>query len=647
MILACQNIDKSFGDKVILDKVNFHIEEKEKAALVGVNGAGKSTLFKIIMGELKPDAGTIQLAKNATIGYLSQQPDYDINMTIYEAMEDAKKHVFELEAQIRQTEQIMKGKTGDELDQLMNRYARITQEYENLDGYSAKSEITGVLRGLQFAQEDFHKDINLLSGGQRTRVALGRLLLSHPDIILLDEPTNHLDITSINWLEQFLSSYKGAVLIISHDRYFLNRVVTKVVDLEFGKANVFQGNYTQYANKKAAQRKEQVKAYLNQQREIKHQEEVIEKLRQFNREKSIKRAESRVKALDKIERLDKPKEVNASMRLTLEPSILSGNDVLTVTELSKSFDGNTLFSDTSFEIKRGEKVALIGQNGTGKTTILKIINKQLHADSGRVLLGAKVKVGYYDQAQQLFTESNTIFEELSDAYPDLTNTRIRNVLAAFLFTGDDVFKTVSSLSGGERGRLSLARLMLSNANFLILDEPTNHLDVYSKEILEDALKEYTGTVFYVSHDRYFVNQTATRILELDKQQLTEYKGNYDYYMQKKAEAFSTSQNNNAFDAQSTNNRQKPDITAPAGQTTSKQDWKNRKEEQAKQRKKENDLKKLELQIEELEQLLHNIEEQMQNPDIASNALELTSLSTEHAKTSEQLSILYDKWEELA
>ena len=647
MILACQNIDKSFGDKVILDKVNFHIEEKEKVALVGVNGAGKSTLFKVIMGELTADAGGIQLARGATIGYLSQQPDYDINMTIYEAMEDAKKHIFELEAEIRQVEQLMKNKTGEELEQLMNRYARITQEYEDSDGYSAKSEITGVLKGLQFTEEDFHKDINLLSGGQRTRVALGRLLLSHPDIILLDEPTNHLDIASINWLEQFLSSYKGAVLLISHDRYFLNRVVTKVVDLEFGKATVFQGNYTQYAEKKAAQRKEQLKAYLNQQREIKHQEEVIDKLRQFNREKSIKRAESRVKALDKIERLDKPKEINASMRLTLEPSILSGNDVLSVTDLSKGFDGKMLFSHTDFEIKRGEKVALIGQNGTGKTTILKIINKQLHADSGRVLLGAKVKVGYYDQAQQLFTESNTIFEELSDAYPDLTNTRIRNVLAAFLFTGDDVFKTVSSLSGGERGRLSLARLMLSNANFLILDEPTNHLDVYSKEILEDALKEYTGTVFYVSHDRYFVNQTATRILELDNQQLTEYKGNYDYYMQKKAEALSASEITDVLDTTTTSSQKELIATAPTNMTTNKQDWKNRKEEQAKLRKRENDLKRLEQQIEELEQQLHSLEEQMQNPDIASSAAELTALSMEHSKTSEQLNILYDTWEELA
>lgn len=634
MILACQNISKSFGDNVILNHINFHIEEKEKVALVGINGAGKSTLLKIIMEQLSPDEGQVLLGKGATIGYLSQQPDYDLNMTIYDAMADAKKHVFELEQQIRQTEEQMKQKTGEELEQLMERYARMTQEYEYLDGYSCRSEITGVLRGLQFSEEDYGKDIHLLSGGQRTRVALGRLLLSRPDIILLDEPTNHLDIASISWLEQFLLSYKGAVLLVSHDRYFLNRVVTKVVDLDQGTATVFQGNYTQYAEKKAALRKEQLNAYLNQQREIKHQEAVIEKLRQFNREKSIRRAESREKALNKMEVLEKPTQVNASMRMTLEPSIISGNDVLTITELSKGFENQPLFSHLNISIKRGEKVALIGQNGTGKTTLLKIINKQLHQDEGRVQLGAKVKLGYYDQAQQLFNEGNTIFEEISDAYPDLNNTRIRNVLAAFLFTGDDVFKLVSSLSGGERGRLSLAKLMLGNANFLILDEPTNHLDVYSKEILEDALRDYTGTVFYVSHDRYFVNRTATRILELENEQVTEYKGNYDYYLQKKAERNALSET----PAPVSGNKNKEE---------SKSDWKAQKEEQARIRKKANDLKKIELRIEELEQEISDLEKELQNPDIASNSAELLRLSNQHGELDKELSGLYEQWETLA
>ena len=641
MVLACQNVSKSFGDTTILNNVNFHIEEKEKTALVGVNGAGKSTLLKIIMKEMAADSGQVLLGKGATIGYLSQQPDYDYDMTIYQAMEDAKKHIITLQNQIRQTELDMKHASGETLEHLMSTYARLTHEFEYQDGYSYQSEIIGVLKGLQFTEEDYNKHLRLLSGGQRTRVALGRLLLSRPDIILLDEPTNHLDIASISWLEQFLTSYKGAVLIVSHDRYFLNKVVTKVVDLERGNATVFQGNYTQYADKKAALRKEQLKAYVNQQREIKHQEEVIEKLRQFNREKSIRRAESREKMLDKMDVLEKPMELNTNMRITLEPSITSGNDVLTVNDLSKSFDQQALFSNLEFAVKRGEKVALIGQNGTGKTTILKIINKQLHADTGRIVLGSKVKIGYYDQAQQLLTETNTIFEEISNAYPDLTNTRIRNVLAAFLFTGDDVFKLISSLSGGERGRVSLAKLMLSNANFLILDEPTNHLDMYSKEILEDALKDYTGTVFYVSHDRYFVNQTATRILELENNTLHEYKGNYDYYIQKKAEA------EERLQAASQNITTDNATTNTNSANSTKLDWKAQKEEQAKKRKRANDLKKVEKHIEELENEASDIDTQMLSPDIACNTSELTKLSIKRGQIEETLNSLYEQWEELA
>ena len=642
MVLACQNIDKAFGEHVILNKVNFHIEEHEKTALVGINGAGKSTLFKIIMKELEPDDGQVQMKKGATIGYLSQQPDYDAGMTIYDAMLDAKKHVFDLEQQIRSIECSMKSLSGDELSKAMERYTRLTHEYEYLDGYSAKSEIIGVLKGLHFSEEEFDKKINLLSGGQRTRVALGRLLLSRPDIILLDEPTNHLDIASINWLEQFLISYKGAVLLISHDRYFLNRVVTKVVDLEQGHATVFQGNYTQYAEKKAALRKEQMNAYLNQQREIKHQEEVIEKLKSFNREKSIKRAESREKMLDKIEVIEKPSEVRTDMKLTLTPRILSGNDVLTVEHLSKSFDSHKLFTDVNFEIKRGEHVAIIGDNGSGKTTLLKILNGLVPADQGTFRLGSNVEIGYYDQEHHVLHSEKTLFEEISDDYPYLNNTQIRNVLAAFLFTGEDVFKRISDLSGGERGRVSLAKLVLSNANFLILDEPTNHLDIMSKEILEDALNGYEGTILYVSHDRYFINRTAHRILDLTEGQFVSYVGNYDYYLEKHDTVMAAIEASTPQSADADNT-----AATKAAESEVKLDWKAQKEEQARLRKKENDLKKCEEKIAELETRISEIDTEMSDPAIGTQVAKLQELSKEQTSCQEQLEKLYEQWEELA
>ena len=566
MILACQNIEKSFDGELLLQDVNFHIEEREKAALIGINGAGKTTLLRIIMGELPADNGQVILSRGKTIGYLAQHQEIDTNLSIYGSLLEMKQHILDIEQNMRALEKEMKHASGEELSKIMESYSRLTQKFEQENGYACKSEIIGVLKGLGFEEKDFDKMVSTLSGGQKTRVALGRLLLSSPDIILLDEPTNHLDMDSIAWLETYLLNYPGAVFIVSHDRYFLDKVVTKIVELDNTKATVFTGNYSAYSEKKAQLRKAAYQAYLNQQQEIKHQEEVIAKLRQFNREKSIRRAESREKMLEKMEVLEKPTEVDAAMRISLKPRITSGNDVLMVEHLSKSFPSLPLFQDLNFTIKRGEKVAIIGNNGTGKTTILKILNRLLPADEGSFRLGSKVHIGYYDQEHHVLHMEKTVFEEISDEYPKLTNTEIqkipdfcvgqlwifieeisdeypkltnteiRNLLAAFLFTGDDVFKPISALSGGERGRVSLAKLMLSEANFLILDEPTNHLDIISKEILEDALKSYEGTVLYVSHDRYFINRTATRILELTNQKLVNYIGNYDYYLEKKRRA---------------------------------------------------------------------------------------------------------------
>ena len=637
MILACQNICKAFGDNEVLKNASFHIEEREKAAIVGINGAGKSTLLKIIMGEMAADDGQTVINKGASIGYLAQHQEMQSGNTIFDELLTVKQDVLDLEARIRSMELSMKQVQGAELQELMDQYARLSHEFEQKNGYAWKSEITGVLKGLGFTEEDFSKHVDTLSGGQKTRVSLGKLLLSKPDIIMLDEPTNHLDMGSITWLETFLMNYQGAVLIVSHDRYFLNRVVTKVIEIDQGQVTTFMGNYSDYAQKKAMLREAQMQAYLNQQREIKHQEEVIAKLKSFNREKSIKRAESREKMLDKLEVLDKPTEVKADMHIELEPRVVSGNDVLTVLGLSKAFPPQTLFTDLDFEIKRGERVALIGSNGTGKTTILKILNQVIPADAGEVHLGSRVQIGYYDQEHHVLHMEKTVFEELSDAYPTLTNTKIRNVLAAFLFTGDDVFKRIKDLSGGERGRVSLAKLMLSEANFLILDEPTNHLDIVSKEVLEDALNHYTGTVLFVSHDRYFINTVATRILDLENQGLTNYIGNYDYYLEKKETMVN-------FTVAPSKMVSAEEATAD---TDSKLDWKQQKEQQAQLRKKQNELKKVESRIEELEDRDKEIDAELEKKEIFTNVAEVTKLSKEKDAIQTKLEELYEKWEELS
>lgn len=643
MILSCNNITKTFGTDAILSDCSFHIEEREKAAIVGPNGAGKSTLLKIIMGRLPADDGTVTISKDKTLGYLAQHQNLSSDGTIYDELLSVKKDIIALEEKIRETEQQMKNATGEQLDILLDQYTKMNHQFELENGYAYQSEIVGVLKGLGFTEDDFSLPVNTLSGGQKTRVALGKLLLSKPDIILLDEPTNHLDMESIRWLENYLLGYNGSVIIVAHDRYFLDRIVTKIIEIENTHVTVFSGNYTAYADKKKILRNMQLKEYLNQQREIKHQQEVITKLKQFNREKSIKRAESREKMLDKLEVVDKPAEINDKMNIELNPSVISGNDVLSVSHLSKAFDDNTLFTDISFDIKRGERVALIGNNGTGKTTILKIINDILPADSGEIKLGSKVTIGYYDQEHHVLDPDKTLFDELQDAYPDLNNTQIRNTLAAFLFTNDDVFKYIRDLSGGERGRVSLAKLMLSNANFLILDEPTNHLDMVSKEILENALNSYTGTVLYVSHDRYFINTTATRIIELVGQTTVNYIGNYDYYIEKKDALTAAALAGKPADSSSAVSAAQKN----AQKESAKADWKQSKEEQALLKKKKNELKKTEERITVIEDRLKAIEEESALPEVCTDTARLLELHKESTKLSEELDTLYEKWEELS
>ncbi len=700
MILSCSHISKAFGTDVVLNDISFHIEDFEKAAVVGINGAGKSTLLKIIVGEMAPDDGTVTLSRGKTLGYLAQHQDLTSHRTIYDELLEVKRSVIDMEERIRTLELEMKHAQGQELEQMLETYTRLTHQFELNNGYSYQSEIVGVLKGLGFGEEDFGREISTLSGGQKTRVSLGKLLLSRPDIILLDEPTNHLDMGSIAWLETYLLNYKGAVVIVAHDRYFLDRTATKIIELDMGRGMVFQGNYTAYSQKKAQVRQAQMKAWLNQQQEIRHQEEVIAKLKSFNREKSIKRAESREKMLAKIDVLEKPTEANDEMNLRLEPDIISGSDVMTIRNLSKSFGDNHLFSHIDIDVKRGERVAVIGDNGTGKTTLLKIINQMLPADSGEIILGTRVHIGYYDQDHQVLHMEKTLFDELQDAYPTLNNTRIRSVLAAFLFTGDDVFKRIGDLSGGERGRVSLAKLMLSNANFLILDEPTNHLDITSKEILEHALNQYTGTVLYVSHDRYFINRTATRILELTGETFINYIGNYDYYLEKRelmnelyavrsqdnigknapgngagpggarsaGTAYSTGDISSEGGSQGAKGRT-PLLSGAVGSSavspsamalTSagpssgkpevrdvKQDWKAQKEEQALQRKKQNALKKTEEEIASLEERDSALDQQLSRPEIASDVGKLMEIHKEKEAVRERLEELYEVWETLA
>ena len=638
MILQCSHINKAFTTDVILNDISFHINDNEKVAIVGVNGSGKSTLIKIIMNELEADSGEVIIRKEASVGYLAQNQEYSSDKSILEEMQDAKPEITELARRLDSLSKQMENTEGERLSSLIKQYDQARHNFEQLGGYAYESEITGVLKGLGFTEEDFGQPVKSLSGGEKTRVALARMLLNNPQLIILDEPANHLDLNAIHWLEGYLANYKGAVLVVAHDRYFLDKIVTKVVELRQTRCSVFQGNYTEYSRKKQAAMEALMKQYLNQQAEIKHQEEVIAKLKSFNREKSIKRAESREKMLDKIERIDKPFEENTKMNLLFKPKIQSGNDVLSVKNLSKSYDNNLLFSDISFDIKRGEHVAIIGDNGTGKTTILKILMKMVQPGSyGQIKFGTNVQVAYYDQEHQVLHPEKTLFQEIQDTYPDMNNTQVRNVLAAFLFTNDDVFKQVKNLSGGERGRVSLAKLMLSDANFLLLDEPTNHLDIDSKEILEHAINNFEGTILYVSHDRYFINTTATRIINLTQKQIVNYPGNYDYYLEKKDDA---------------EKAQLTTASIPTGEETNekpgnKLGWQQQKEEQARQRKIENELKKAEAEIERLETRKSEIDLQLSDPANGTNIQLLQELSKEQENNNNKLEELMEIWESLS
>ena len=642
MILSCAKINRAYGSDVIIKDASLLINAHEKVAVVGNNGAGKTTLLDMLTGTEAPDSGTVTMPSGVTTGYLKQINDIDSDETVLAEMTKIIQPVIEMEEELQLVQESMKHADGEKLDRLYDRYSRLMHEYEMADGYEARSRVTGILKGLGFDEGEFGKQVKMLSGGEKTRLFLGKILISRPDIIFLDEPTNHLDLSSIEWLETYLMNYQGTVVIVSHDRYFLDRIVNKVIDIDMGHVEMFTGNYSEYAAKKKMLYDARVKAYLKQQDTIKHQEEVIEKLQSFNREKSIKRAESRKKMLDKLERLDKPVQERTDMYLRFTQTAASGRDVLDVEGLSKTFDdGGRLFDDLSFELKRGEHVAIIGDNGTGKTTILKMLTGGVIATGGKITFGTGVEIAYFDQEHQVLDQNKTIFDEIQDDYPDMDNTAVRDILASFLFTGDDVFKRIGDLSGGEVGRVSLAKLMLSRANLLILDEPTNHLDIMSKEILEDAIREFEGTVLYVSHDRYFINKTATRILNLTHEKMLNYIGNYDYYLEKRdaMEAYkgvSGGSDNALFDRSG----------RASGVSSGAQDWKAAKQKAGEKKRRQQKIEKTEAQIHELETDNREIEAQFDKPENQTDPARLAELQLRMDENNEKLDTLMQLWEAL-
>ena len=625
MILSTSGIKKSFITHEVLKNVTFHMEAREKLALIGVNGAGKSTLFHILRGEMEPDEGQIFIQKNLRIGYLPQTADYQSDNRIEDELLTVFKPLQEMEAEMRSLEQIMQSGASPEQ---MDRYSKLLHDFEEQNGYGYHSMVRGVLNGLGFEEEEYQLPINYLSGGQKTRIMLGKLLLQAPDLLLLDEPTNHLDIESISWLESYLAAYKGAAIIISHDRYFLDKLCTKTMEIERGVATVYNGNYSYYIGEKEVRQKVAMREYEAQQTEIKRQEEIITKLRGYGMEKFIRRAQSREKILDKMELIDRPTELNASMNLHFTPSIQSAEIVLTAQEVSKQFDGRELFRGANFQIRRGERVALIGANGIGKTTLFKMIMGQLSPSYGDLHLGVKVYPGYYDQTQENLSPEKSILDEIYDSYPNLTIPQIRNILGSFLFRGDDVFKQIKTLSGGEKARVSLCKIMLGDANFLLLDEPTNHLDIISREILESNLVSYEGTLLFISHDRYFINQVATRIIELTPDEIIPYLGNYDFYLehrrvveQKKQEEQPASQNKEAYTQQ--------------------------KMASSELRKKKARRNKLEKEIEGAEEQIEMIKEKMLLPEYYSSAQKYSELEQQVEALEGSIMEMMEEWDVLS
>ena len=649
MILSISNLCKSYDGKDILKDVSFHMEEHDKLGITGVNGAGKTTLLRLITGKEQPDRGSVSFSGSRTFCYLPQNPEIRSEQTIYNEILSSKADLLRMEERLRSMELEMKTADPARLEELYKSYSHLSHVFETEGGYAVRSNVTGVLKGLGFSEDDFDKKVSLLSGGQKTRLLLGKLLITEPDVLILDEPTNHLDLKSMVWLENYLRSSSLAVILVTHDRYFMDRIVNKVLDIEGGTARLYTGNYSDFAVKKEAERKTSMRAWLNNQAEIRHQEEVIAKLRRFNREKSIRRAESREKALAKTARVQKPFVLDDAMKLHFTACSVSGFDVLNVWDLAKSYGDLSLFQGVSFEVKRGEKLAVIGANGTGKTTLLKIIVGLEHADSGEVEPGAGVRMAYYDQEHHVLDDRNTVFDEISDAYPDMTNTEIRSLLASFLFTGDDVFKLVGELSGGEKGRLSLCKLMLSKANLLLLDEPTNHLDMSSKQILEEALNSYDGTVIYVSHDRYFINSTATRILELEDGSFANYAGNYDYYLEKKADpSFDRSRAiAGSAGGAAKNGDKKAPASAESGasaESSARLSFAQQKERRQKLQKLENALRRCEDDIHKLEERNAVLEGLMALPENAVNSAKLNELNGEAEQNTKRLETLYEEWE---
>ena len=649
-VLDCQHISKSFDGVPVLRDLAFGIEKGSKTALIGVNGAGKTTWMRIVTGQMEPDSGEVVIDRNLRIGYLAQdRQGIDISGTVFEVLAEGKKDVIAIEKELEKAEAGLAGLTGSELARASELCERLRLKYTELEGYAWEGQVKGVARGLGFTDEDLARDVDSLSGGERMRVSLGCVLLKDPDILLLDEPTNHLDISSIRWLENYLAHLHKTVIVISHDRYFLDRIVDTVIEIEYGRARTYKGNYTEFAEKKRQIRKAAMNAYLKQQEEIRHQEAVIRKLHQFNREKSVKRARSREKMLDKIERIERPAGDEGGMFMRLQADSVSGRDVLELEDVSMRYDERILVDNVTELIRRGEHVALIGDNGTGKTTLLKMIVAASEGReeafgcerSGQIRLGTGVTIGYYDQAQDFEDSSLTLFEEIRKDHPDLDNTRIRSALAAFMFTGDDVFKQVGDLSGGEKGRLSLAKLMLSGANFLILDEPTNHLDIFGKEVLEDALADYDGTVLFVSHDRYFIGRTAERIWDLYGGQILDYPGDYRYY----EEHFEERRNGITEDsAREESKLEQSTRSDPAGGMLS---WEEQKKERAAREKHQRELAKCEEEITRLENKLDELDEMLNDPLIATDAVRLGEIALEQQKASSRLEEEMERWEMLA